>query len=196
MASGVSKRFGANKLLADFEGRPLFTYVINATDSQGFDKRLVLTRTAEVAKFCQEHDIEVILHDLPNRNQAVRLGIEHMRDMDACMFCPADQPLLQRESIQKLIKECTQNGSGIYRISFGENCGTPILFTADYFERLLRLPDKKGGGYIAQTCPDQVRYVEAVHELELYDIDTPEALEELKYRVLQCQIIQTDNDPR
>lgn len=183
MASGVSKRFGANKLLASFGGRPLFTHIVDATGGQCFSKRLVLTRTAEVAEYCQKHDIDVILHALPDRDQAVRLGIEHMMDMDACMFCPADQPLLQRESIQKLIKECSENGSGIYRISYEKSCGTPILFTADYFEQLTRLPHKKGGGYIAELYPEQVKLVEAFHELELYDIDTPEALEELERRV-------------
>lgn len=179
MASGASKRFGANKLLADFDGRPLFKHILEATNNQGFSKRLVLTRTPEVAEYCHKHDIEVMLHDLPTRDQATKMGIEHMMDMDACMFCPADQPLIRSESIQKLIKECSEKGSGIYRTSFGETIGAPILFTADYFEGLKKLPHKKGGGYLAKTYPDKVKYVEVQDELELYDIDTPEDLDEL-----------------
>ena len=32
MASGFGKRFGSNKLLASFEGRPLYTYGLSALE--------------------------------------------------------------------------------------------------------------------------------------------------------------------
>ena len=75
------------------------------------------------------------------------------------------------------------------------------IVIADYFEQLGNLPHKKGGGYIAESNPDQVRKVQALHELELYDIDTPEALDKLKYKAAQCQIfidklnLSNYNDP-
>ena len=37
MASGFGKRFGSNKLLASFEGRPLYTYGLSALEKRGAD---------------------------------------------------------------------------------------------------------------------------------------------------------------
>ena len=45
MASGMSKRFGSNKLLADFHGEPMIMRILRATDGL-FTRRVVVTRHA------------------------------------------------------------------------------------------------------------------------------------------------------
>ena len=74
MASGLSRRFGSNKLLADFCGEPVLCRAFSATDTPQLAARIVVTRSAEVQSLCRQHEVPVLLHSLPGRNDTVRLG--------------------------------------------------------------------------------------------------------------------------
>ncbi len=178
MASGISARFGSNKLLATIEGQSLIQIALDKTEAI-FEKRVVLTRTKEVAELCEKQGIPVILHEYPNRNQAIRLGVEYMKDMDACIFCPCDQPMLKRHSLKRMRNAYSFEQGNIWRLAWKENAGTPILFDKKYFGELCELPDKKGGSYVAMKHSDKVQTLEAESEKELYDIDTPEDLKKI-----------------
>ena len=65
MASGLSRRFGGNKLLADFHGEPMIMRILHATEGL-FDRRVVVTRHQEIVRLCAEHGVEVLLHDKPH----------------------------------------------------------------------------------------------------------------------------------
>ena len=184
MASGRSKRFGSNKLLADFHGRTLIENVLVLTGGNLFAKRVVVTRSEEVRDLCRKQHVDVIFHDLPDRNDTVRLGVEAVKEMDGCLFCPCDQPLLQKESLQRMIAQFEKREKGIERLCYGEKQGTPILFGKEYFEELMTLPMKNGGSYLVKKYPKQVEMVSAEDELELFDIDTKEDYGRLlqKYR--------------
>lgn len=181
MASGLSKRFGRNKLLAEYDGKTFFQRALDATDTDRLAKRVVVTRTPELMDFYDD----VILHDLPGRNDVVRLGLEALADMDGWLFCPCDQPLLRRESIEALIDGfCKENNlDAIYRLAWGEKPGTPVLFGKSYFDELTRLPEKKGGGYVIQQHQDAVRLVQVQDPMELFDVDTEEDLLRLSTRI-------------
>lgn len=179
MASGMGVRYGKNKLMENLLDKPLLNWTIDATEGF-FDRRVVVTRNTKVQDFCKEHKIECIYHDLPNRNDTVRLGLNAiMNDVDYCYFIPADQPLIKRKSIAKLI-EATLTGNTIIRASFNEMEGAPVGFSKVFFEDLLNLPEKKGGNWIAKNNPNQVYCVEVNDEYELWDIDTPSDLEKIK----------------
>lgn len=180
MASGLSARFGSNKLLAEFGNKKLIEIIIENTESLFGDNRFVLTRTQEVFELCQSREIPVLFHNLQNRNEAVKLGVERMKDCDACVFCASDQPLLQRDSIERLIKEFEKKGKGIYRLAFDNKVGNPILFTKEYYTELADLPEKRGGSYLAERYPKDVTLVEASSKWELVDVDRPDDLEFLK----------------
>lgn len=180
MASGLSTRFGKNKLLAEFNGESLISIILGNTTNITDDAeitRFVLTRTKEVYDYCIKNDVHSVYHDLPNRNDAVKLGLEQILDHDACIFCTSDQPLLKKDSISRLVSEFLKQGKGIYRLSFDGQAGNPILFSKEYFQELLDLPEKKGGAYIATKHPGDVRYVCASNKWELYDVDTPDDIE-------------------
>lgn len=172
MASGQSRRFGSNKLLAEFQGTAIIQKMIEITDGELFAKRMVLTRSEEVKRLCQQQGAEVLLHNRTMRNEAVQLGTEVMKAMDACLFCPCDQPLLSRASLERIIRAYQKRKKGIFRLSYGERQGAPILFGREFFQELAALPEKCGGSYLIRKYPEQVIRVMADWELELYDIDT------------------------
>ena len=179
MASGMAIRFGGNKLMADFHGTPLIQRVIDATEGL-FSCRVVVTRHESVAALCQEQNIPVVFHDLPHRSDTVRLGLEALGDLDACMFLPGDQPLLRRETVAMLLENWKANPNQILRPAYEDTEGSPVLFPAWTFPELMNLPEGKGGGVIIQRHPHEVLRIPISNPFELADADTPEMLEILK----------------
>ena len=178
MASGLGKRFGGNKLMAEFGGQPMIARILAATDDI-FDRRVVVTRHEAVAAYCRARNVEVVLHNLPNRNDTVRLGLEAVGEVDGCMFCPGDQPLLKKETIEALINGWKRESDFIWRPSFEDQHGAPILFPKWAFSELLTLPEGKGGGFLARKYPERVRLHPVRDPYELMDVDTRETLREL-----------------
>ena len=216
MASGLSRRFGSNKLLADFHGKPLIAHALAVTGplagspggasfgSAGplLARRIVVTRTLEVQKICRTANIPVLLHNFPNRSDTVRLGIRalsaapelHAEDihtdtflpdafstsdaplLTGYLFCPGDQPLLSRESLETLCLTFSQNPDCICRLGTKERPGAPVIFPARLSKELLTLPKGKGGSFLTKKYPEQVRYVPVRNDFELLDADTPETL--------------------
>ena len=208
MASGEGKRFGSNKLLAFFRGAPLYHGILKATtplfkaapqESSPRDL-LVVTRHMEIAAWCRENGVRVLLHDLQERNQAIRLALaalncadgctaaEPLPDdstaseslPDGCLFCPADQPLVTEESIDRMIKAFQKAPDRIIRLSYQGTEGSPVLFPASLFPELASLPPGTGGREVIRRHPELVTAVEAQFPEELKDADTPEALRELE----------------
>ena len=208
MASGEGKRFGSNKLLAFFRGAPLYHGILKATtplfkaapqESSPRDL-LVVTRHMEIAAWCRENGVRVLLHDLQERNQAIRLALaalncadgctaaEPLPDdstaseslPDGCLFCPADQPLVTEESIDRMIKAFQKAPDRIIRLSYQGTEGSPVLFPASLFPELAALPPGTGGREVIRRHPELVTAVEAQFPEELKDVDVPEALRELE----------------
>ena len=194
MASGMSKRFGTNKLLASFNNNTLFENAINISRFVSFGKTLAVTRHEELVHICEREHIHCIKHNMPYRNDMVHLGVSHILKETCCqknncprgiLFLPADQPLITKTSLQLLCLLFVYHNSDnsqhntICRLAFNENAGAPVIFPECYYNELLRLPQGKGGGFIAKKYPAQVVLVPAQDEYELYDIDTPDDLTQL-----------------
>lgn len=181
MASGLGVRFGGNKLLADLEGKPLIQYTLEATEG-AFARRVVVTRHPEVAALCRAQGIEVVLHSQPYRSDTVRLGMEALQadHLQGVMFCPADQPLLEQDTVKALALWGACVPGRIRRTVWQGKPGAPVLFPAWTFGELLHLPQGKGGGAVAKAHPNQVDFLEASSAAELADVDRPEDLEALR----------------
>lgn len=205
MASGLGRRFrrnsDQNKLLVPLHGKPLIEHILNTTSLIPSLHRIVVTRHEEVSALCSSQQIPVLLHDLPGRNDTVRLGLETLLEthphLSGCMFIPGDQPLISRESIETMLlaysqivkdncqstrdysqtaRDISQVTAPILRLYFAEQAGAPILFDKHYFPELLTLPEGKGGSVLTKKYPEQVHLVPAREAYELYDVDTPEDL--------------------
>lgn len=95
------------------------------------------------------------------------------------MFCPADQPLLSRDTVNSLMLAFQSALDKIWRPAFGEEPGAPVLFPSWSYPELFNLPEGKGGGFVISRYPDQVRHIPVGNREELMDADTPEALRSL-----------------
>lgn len=180
MASGLGKRFGGNKLLETLGGKPVIQWIIDTTDSL-FYKSVVVTRNNDIKKLCDDIGIDCILHEFPNRNDTVRLGLSWQKDeVDYCFFTPSDQPLISRSSITNLITASKKHNGKIIRACYKDTIGTPTGFPKRYFNELLDLPERKGGNLVAVRHEDEVYKVDVSNEYELMDIDTISDLNKIK----------------
>lgn len=175
MASGLGRRFGGNKLLADFNGAPLISNALELAMLPLFQSRIVVTRTAEVEALCRAQNMPVLCHALPYRSDTVRLGLAALQEREpalrGCLFLPGDQPLLTRASAETLLLAAAPDA--IVRLCAADGTpGSPVLFGAAYFEELLHLPDGRGGSAVVQAHPEAVRLIPAQNAAELCDIDT------------------------
>ena len=190
MASGAGVRFGGNKLMAELCGEPLVGHVVRATDGL-FDRRVVVTRHADVAAVCETLGAQVILHDEPGRNDTVRLGMEAMDGCDTVTFVQGDQPLIRPVSIAALLRAAERDATRclsacIWRTCFDGVPGAPVLFPSWAFDELRSLPRGKGGGFVAKMHAEYVRTIEVSSEWELFDVDTRDDLQRLQAYVARC----------
>ncbi len=182
MASGLGRRFGGNKLLADFNGAPLIANTLALAALSLLTCRIVVTRSAEVEALCAAQGIPVLRHAQPYRSDTVRLGLAALLEKEpalcGCLFLPGDQPLLTQQSVEALA--LTAAPDTIVRLCAADGTpGSPVLFGANYFAELLHLPDGCGGNAVARAHPGAVRLVPARHAAELRDVDTQEDLNQL-----------------
>ncbi len=192
MASGLARRFGSNKLLADFGGRPLLCRALEVTATPALAARVVVTRSAEVKALCDAQAVPCLLHSLPGRNDTVRLGLEALLEqaagtLQAASFCPEISPCCSGRrwkpdhafaQTQKETERAISPG-GPGRTWPGHRCRKSRSVWKQYFPALRTLPEGKGGSVVLKAHPEQVQIVYAQRREELLDADTPEALEEL-----------------
>ena len=178
MASGQGRRFGGNKLMADFHGEPMIARALSATEGI-FERRVVVTRHREVADLCKERGVETVLHDYPDRADTVRLGLEAVGDAAGCLFCPGDQPFLRQETVATLALAAVNCPCAIWRTAFADSPGSPVFFPKWAFLELSSLPRGYGGGFVAKKYPQWVKTVSVRDKRELMDVDSPEDLRKL-----------------
>ena len=179
MASGLGVRFGGNKLMADFGGKPMVSHILESATAC-FTNVVVVTRNTGVVELCNANNIRVVFHDLPYRSDTIRLGIEALGgSVDGACFCLADQPFLSVTLLRKLIAFATEEPNIIWRSSSDGVIGSPAYFPKKYFDELSSLPQDKGGSYVCKKHPETVKFIDVENPLELRDIDTRETYEEL-----------------
>lgn len=181
MASGFSRRFGENKLLRPFRGRPLLWWCLNALPMERLDRVVVVTRYPAIKPLCDEFGVDCLLHDRPALSDTIRLGIAGMDGMEGCLFAVADQPLCRRESLRRLL-DAFQAAPGLpARLCWKDRPGNPVLFPASLFPALAALKGEQGGG---RVLPPEVTPVPVCHPAELEDADTPETFTRLEQLAL------------
>lgn len=179
MASGLGKRFGSNKLMADFHGKPMIMWALQVSESLKAH-RVVVTRHEDVANLCKNLGVDVVLHELPHRSDTVQLGLGFLGNLDGCLFLPGDQPLLQRETVETMVHQWHGDRSTIIRPFYNDTPGSPVLFPQWTFPELMKLPEGKGGGWVIKQHPECVKAFPVEDPYQLMDADTPETLEILK----------------
>ncbi|MBQ3357085.1 MAG: nucleotidyltransferase family protein [Oscillospiraceae bacterium] len=181
MAAGNATRFSANKLAAEFDGKTLIRRALEAVPGDVLSAVTVVTQYPEVERLAEEFGFSHIKNEHPDYgiSHTIRLGTQAMRDCDAIVYMVSDQPLLERASVERVVACWQENPSYIVGAAHNGKRGNPCIFPQEFFDELLALTEDHGGNTVIRAHPERLMTVE-VGKTELTDVDTPQALENLK----------------
>lgn len=178
LAAGRSERFGANKLLADFDGVPMVCRALRVLREIGADQAVAVVSCAQVERLVREYGFTVVYNEAPQLGMArsICLGMAAMKEMDAVMLMVADQPLLTADSLRELVCAFEDSARAIACLCDETHSGNPAVFSRLYFDRLMRLEGDSGAKRILRENEDDLLVVRCLREGELADADTPQTL--------------------
>lgn len=181
MAAGNASRFNANKLMADFRGKPLIRYAMEAIAQYGFDQIVVVTQYPQIEAMAGEFGFDCIRNEYPEwgASYTIRLGTQALQDCDGVLYMVSDQPQLTAESVRHIVETWKQTPDCVIAPASGERTGNPCIFPQKLFAALMALEGDVGGKKVIRQHPELLRTVQIEAE-QLFDCDTPEALEELR----------------
>jgi len=183
MASGFSRRMGADKLMLEFGGKPVAERVIEAAKSSGLDEVIVVCRDPAVSKIAENLGVSAVVNEKAQlgQSESIRLGvISANSEANGLMFIAADMPLLESRVIDMLIHEFSMNLESIVVPLYNGVRGNPVIFPASLKEELMSLSGDEGGRAIIEKFSERVIFVETGSSLSGVDIDTKEDFESLK----------------
>lgn len=177
LAAGDSRRFGGNKLLHPFQGKPMYQHILDQIEQLPgdlFTKKIVVTQYAEIMEEVQNRGYLVV------ENCASTLGISHSIHLGlqvlegtetAVCFAVCDQPYLRGETIGKLVEGWRRSGYGIGCLSHRGELGNPAVFSAVYRQELMALEGDVGGRRVIRRHPEDLFLYEVEEGMELVDVD-------------------------
>jgi probable selenium-dependent hydroxylase accessory protein YqeC len=162
LAAGSSRRFGENKLLAPFRGKPLLCWVIEAA----LRSRLA----ALIVVLGHEHErVRRALADFKGDRLTFAINESHQGGQSTsviaglaavppasagAMFLVADQPLLDHDVIDRLIAAFEASAGGICHPFCEGRRGNPVIFGARFFPELRQLSGDRGGAAVIEAHRD------------------------------------------
>ena len=140
-----------------------------------------MTQYPEVMRLAGEFHFAAIHNPHPDYgiSHTIELGLTALRDCDGVLFQVSDQPLLRRESVAELVDRWRTRPEKIVALGHGGVRGNPCLFPARFFPELLELREDHGGNTVIRRHEADLLLLDVPAE-ELRDVDTAQALEELK----------------
>jgi len=120
---------------------------------------------------------------------SIRFGIRELEkdnlSCDAVLISLGDQPLIDKEYFERLIKVFQDNPECIIASDLGSRIGVPAIFPESFFSELKELKEDFGARYIIKKYKDKVITVSAVDKS--FDIDTLEQYEAMIKIKSSCQ---------
>ena len=181
MAAGNARRFGDNKLAVPLNGRTLIRRTLESVPSEQFSRVVVVTQYPEIIRLAGKFSFTAIHNAHPDWgiSHTIKLGLTALRDCDAVLFQVSDQPLLRRETVQKLTELYRLHPGRIVALGHSGVRGNPCLFPSSLFPELMQLTEDHGGNSVIRAHEDLLLLLDAPAG-ELTDVDTPAAMEKLK----------------
>lgn len=183
MASGFSQRFGANKLLSPFRGKPLYKWALEAIPPQMFDRVVVVTRYPEIEKDATAIGLHVVVKPQETEyvSGTIQQGLLALKEgYGGYCFMVCDQPLLQMQSVHNLAIAFQREPMHIWALGNSGKKGNPVLFPGALFPELQQLAKQETGSTLIARYPQALRILSVADERELWDVDTLKDLKNLE----------------
>ncbi len=187
LAAGRSTRMGAaNKLLADVGGRPMVRRVVEAALASAASPVLVVTGHQEAEVREALAGLEVTFVHNPDYTKglssSLKAGIGAVPEAaDGALVMLGDMPQITAEHLDRLIAAFAEDrGNSIIVPTHAGKRGNPVLWPRAYFAEMLQLEGDAGARRLLAAHGSRVREVDLGTDAIFADVDTPEALAQLR----------------
>jgi molybdenum cofactor cytidylyltransferase len=177
LAAGKSQRMGKPKQLMPFGQSTIVEQAIDNLLGSAVDEVIVVVgyRAKEVTKTIAAKSVKIMFN--PNYQQGMSTSIIAGLILvdpksQAVMLALGDQPLVDSQTINRLIDEFYNHGKGIAIPTYQGRRGHPITFAIKYKQKLLELKGDVGGREIIKDHPGDILEVAVDSESVISDIDT------------------------
>jgi molybdenum cofactor cytidylyltransferase len=189
LAAGKSSRMGTNKMLEEIDGRPMVARTA---------QRLLASRARPIIAVLgnQADEVDAALGKLPiervrNPDFAQGLSTSLKRglaalpaEIDGVVVCLGDMPLIAGRDLDRLIAAFNPlEGRAIILPTRRGKRGNPVLWSRQFVPEMMVLVGDQGARKLIEEHADLVAEVEMDNDAVLIDIDTPQALAELREKV-------------
>ncbi len=176
LAAGRSDRFGAaDKLAADWRGKPLALHAVAALAELPFMARVAVTSSTTVD--FAAHGYRTLINPAPDQglSGSLALGVRAAQEAGAAalLVALADMPCITAAHVMRLLA-AADGPAAVIASSDGVRPSPPALFATGCFATLSVASGDAGGRALIR---DGIHIV--TDAAELIDIDTPEDLERL-----------------
>ncbi len=187
LAAGTSSRMGANKLTAEWQGKPIIRRAVEAALASHVSGVHVITG----------HDGEAVRRDLagldctivhnPNYSDglstSLRAGLKTVPGYDGAIVLLGDMPEIAPALIDRMVAAFSpDDGRAIVVATRHGKRGNPVLWARRFFADMEQVTGDTGAKHLIGENEDVVCEVEAESDAVLTDVDTPEELAALRKR--------------
>lgn len=181
LASGLSQRFGkADKLMADFKGKPLVQHVIDAANDIPFAEcfAVIPKESVQRRKLFNYEGYSLIENESPEMGQGGSLRLAALAAQEkghkAICLMLGDMPFVRKEDVINLLQNLSDKDRAISHCN--KTLMPPAIFANDALSELSNVNPRGGAKSLFKS--DKF-YKHPLSERAARDIDTLETLAEL-----------------
>ena len=178
LAAGFSRRYGGNKLLEDYKGKPLYQHTLHRLKGLCEAHRelelTVVTQYREIEAHCDSMGVSWVGNPTPGAGISSSLKLGLPEGEVPCVFFVADQPELTGETVEAFLEGWLASGKGLGALAWMDEPGNPCGFRPAYFPKLRALSGDRGGKGILLADRQDLYLHPAGDPRELRDIDVKE----------------------
>ncbi|MFO7773136.1 MAG: molybdenum cofactor cytidylyltransferase [Dehalococcoidia bacterium] len=177
LAAGQSKRMGMLKQLMALGQSTIVEQAVDNLLGSAVDEVIVVVgyKHDDVITAIGARPVKLVLN--PDYEQgmstSIIAGLKMVRSrVQAVMIALGDQPLVDSQTINRLIEELSNHDKGIVVPTYQGSRGHPIIFAIKYKQELLKLKGDVGGRQIIKAHAGDVLEVAVASEGVVADFDT------------------------
>ncbi|ULQ54870.1 nucleotidyltransferase family protein [Flavihumibacter rivuli] len=185
LAAGQSSRLGEAKQLLPYKGKSLLAQAVDTALATSIRPVVVVlgARNEAVAGELEGKEVVTALNAAweEGMGSSLRCGLEKARSVapetDAVIFMVCDQPYVTSDLLLQLVHTQESTLKPIVASSYGDQSGTPALFSSKIFPALLEIKGDTGARKLIRQYADEVATIPFPEGI--IDIDTPSDYETL-----------------
>jgi molybdenum cofactor cytidylyltransferase len=187
LAAGRSTRMGeANKLLADVGGKPMLRHAVEAAQASQAQQVLVVVghQADEVRMALAGLDVALVANPdfATGLSSSLKAGIRALPQGAAgALVLLGDMPRVETAHLDAMIAAFASQAENAIVVPVHQGRrGNPVLWPADLFAEMLALEGDVGARSLLARHAPRVREIDLGTDAILMDVDTPDALAQLR----------------